>query len=196
MAHSSEEVEIKLAVSGPAAARRLLAGAGFRVSSSRVFEANDVWDTPDQSLRQRRNLLRLRQAGKRHFLTYKGTPVEGPHKRREELEVELSSSQTLALILERLGYSLQFRYEKHRTEFQIPGQKGTATLDETPIGTFLELEGQARWIDRTAKLLGFRTEDYITKSYGTLYFEYCREHNLQPSNMVFNRSNSRKRTSK
>jgi adenylate cyclase class 2 len=196
MAHSSEEVEIKLAVSGPAAARRILAGAGFRVSSSRVFEANDVWDTPDHALRNRRNLLRLRQAGKRQVLTFKGTPVSGPHKRREELEVDVSSSRTLALILERLGFTLQFRYEKHRTEFQVPGQKGTATLDETPIGTFLELEGQARWIDRTAKLLGFRPEDYITRSYGTLYFEYCREHDIEPANMVFNRSKSRKRTSK
>ena len=185
MANTTEEVEIKLAVASAGAGRRLLAKAGFQVSKPRVFEANDVWDTSEQALRNRRNLLRLRQAGDRHVLTYKGAPVDGPHKRREELEVTLSDSRKMALILQRLGYTLQFRYEKYRTEFELPGQKGTATLDETPIGTWLELEGGPRWIDRTAAKLGFRREDYVTSSYGTLYLEHCRANGIEPTNMVF-----------
>jgi hypothetical protein len=34
-------------------------------------------------------------------------------------------------------------------------------LDETPAGVFLELEGPSRWIDRTARRLGFAESDYL-----------------------------------
>ena len=60
-----------------------------------------------------------------------------------------------------------------------------ATLDETPIGMFMELEGTPTWIDRTARKLGFGQPDYITASYGRLYLDWCREHGVKPGNMVF-----------
>jgi adenylate cyclase class 2 len=62
---------------------------------------------------------------------------------------------------------------------------GTVTLDETPIGDFLELEGPSDWIDRTARDLGFSTSDYITSSYITLYMEFCKNRQVQPSFMTF-----------
>ncbi len=46
---------------------------------------------------------------------------------------------------------------------------GVAMLDETPAGVFLELEGPPRWIDRTARRLGFGEADYITASYAELH---------------------------
>jgi hypothetical protein len=45
------------------------------------------------------------------------------------------------------------------------------TLDETPIGVFVELEGERREIDRAARMLGFARSDYINKSYGELLLE-------------------------
>ena len=62
---------------------------------------------------------------------------------------------------------------------------GKVLLDETPIGNYLEIEGSPRWIDRTAKLLGFSTADYITRSYGYLYLAYCRERRMPASDMLF-----------
>ena len=59
------------------------------------------------------------------------------------------------------------------------------TLDETPIGVFLELEGPAKWIDSTAKELGFSYADYITASYGVLFAEWCKEYELSTRDMVF-----------
>ena len=56
---------------------------------------------------------------------------------------------------------------------------------ETPIGNFLEIEGRPRWIDRTARVLGFSTTDYITRSYGYLYLAYCRERRLPAKDMLF-----------
>ena len=59
------------------------------------------------------------------------------------------------------------------------------TIDETPIGTFLELEGEPEWIDRTAALLGFTTGDYVTASYASLYLEYRQSNATVPMDMVF-----------
>jgi len=64
-------------------------------------------------------------------------------------------------------------------------------VDETPIGAYMELEGNARWIDRTARQLGFAPAHYITASYGSLYFEWCRARGIEPGDMVF-KSRSRK----
>ena len=118
-------------------------------------------------------------------VTYKGRPTIARHKSREELELTVSDGATMALIFERLGFCPAFRYEKYRTEFRQDRGAGTATLDETPVGLYLELEGSARWIDRTAKEMGFGEPDYITVSYARLYLDWCRKNRKKPSNMVF-----------
>ncbi len=185
MAHIAQETEIKLAVPDARFARRLLRTAGFRVSRPRVFEANTVFDTPRRSLRRAATLLRVRQAGGTVTLTYKGRAVAGRHKSREELELEIPDAGAIAAILARLGFEAAFRYEKCRTEFRQPRRSGIIMLDETPVGVFLELEGTAHWIDRTARKLGFEESHYITASYGRLYLEWCKRRRVKPSNMVF-----------
>lgn len=185
MAKGNQEIEIKLRVEDAAAARRMLRGTGFRVRKRRVFEANRVYDTAALSLRAAKQLLRLRTVGTRHLLTFKGAPLPGKHKRREEWELAVPDATVMEAILTRLGYQLVFRYEKYRTEFSRAGEAGVVTVDETPIGTFLELEGPPAWIDRTARRLGFRATDYITLSYGSLYLEYCQLQGVEPSHLVF-----------
>jgi adenylate cyclase, class 2 len=179
------ETEIKLAVSGAAVGRGLLRAAGFRVSRRRVFEANTLFDTTRQTLRRTGRLLRVRQAGSLGTLTYKGPPAIGKYKDREELEVETSDAPRLAEMLARLDFRPVFRYEKYRTEYRRTDEAGLATLDETPVGVFLELEGPPSWIDRNARRLGFREAGYITASYYALYAEHCRKHGVRPTHMTF-----------
>jgi adenylate cyclase class 2 len=136
-------------------------------------------------LRGNEQLLRVRQAGQKGVLTYKGPGVEGKYKEREELEVEVSAPGRLREILEHLDFISAFRYEKYRTEYRRSREKGVATLDETPVGVYLELEGAPAWIDRTARRLGFAESDYSTASYYGLYVDYCRVHGLQPTHMTF-----------
>ena len=95
--------------------------------------------------------------------------IGGRHKSREELEIEISDAGTALAILENLGFHRVFRYQKYRTEYSQPGARGVVTLDETPIGCYLEVEGSPRWIDRTARKLGFSEKHYITASYGALF---------------------------
>ena len=163
------EIEIKLRLASVAQGRRLLGRAGFTVSKRRVFEENILYDTAESALRNSGSALRLRTSGKREVLTFKGPCEPGKHKSREELEMELGDRKTFEAILSRLGFQPVFRYEKYRAEYSRARTRGTATLDETPVGVFFELEGTPAWIDRTARELGFSEADYITAGYVELH---------------------------
>ena len=109
MPQHSHEIEIKLSVTDARSARTLLRKAGFRVSRPRVFEANTVFDTAELTLRKSGKLLRIRTAGKVATLTYKGRPVAGRHKSREELEVEISDAAKMSAIVDRLDFRAEFK---------------------------------------------------------------------------------------
>ena len=180
------EIEIKLRLNGNLnEIRRALRDQGFRVSKSRVFESNVLLDTPNRALRSHGKLIRVRRVGAHHLLTYKGPSEQGKYKKRHEIEIPLPDSFGLEQILNEIGYHPIFRYEKFRTEYTKRPATGKVLLDETPIGNYLEIEGSPRWIDRTARLLGFSADDYITRSYGYLYLAYCRERRTEPAHMLF-----------
>ena len=185
MASNGRELEIKLPTTGVNEARHRLRAAGFRVSKKRVFEKNILYDRAAADLRHSAQLLRMREIGKSFKLTYKGTPEPGKHKSREEIETGVADGPAFDAILARLGYLPTFCYEKFRTEFQRRGSKGIATLDETPIGTYLELEGDPQWIDRMARTLGYEEKDYITASYARLFFEWRERNGATEENMLF-----------
>ncbi len=183
--------------------------------NGRVHEENVIFDTPQGGLAKHGQLLRIRTEtpeprGRRGaasakrprvVLTFKRpiTPSQegnvasserGSHKVREEIEVEVGDAGTLTKIFEGLGMRGWFRYEKYRTTFRLAAAKSWARgllieLDETPIGTFVELEGPAQAIDRAAGELGFSKGDYVLKNYLTLYVEECRRRGEEPRQMVF-----------
>jgi len=178
-----ERNRIKLAVPDVKTARGLLRAAGFRVSKRRVFESNMVFDTPELSLRRAATLLRVRQAGGVATLTYKGPPVIARHKSREELELEISDARAMAAIIERLGLGPVFRYEKYRTEYRQPRRSGIATLDETPVGIYLELEGTPQWIRPRRAEIGIRGGRLHHASYARLWLDWCGWHGVRASDM-------------
>ncbi len=185
MSKTTEENEVKIAVASPAKTRAHLRDKGFKISSRRIYEQNIVLDLPGGTVRNSGRLLRVRTVGKKVICTYKGVEIPGPHKRREEREFEASDLTACLALFAGLGYTPSWRYEKYRTEFQREGEPGILMLDETPIGTFLELEGPARWLDLTAKDLGFSKNDYIFLSYARLHAQWCAEDEKPMSDMVF-----------
>jgi adenylate cyclase, class 2 len=180
-----QETEIKLRVPSAATARRLLAQHGFQLVRRRVFESNTIFDTPAGDLYRQGCLLRVRTAGRVATLTYKGPSNPGRHKSRPELDFEIANAEGMAWVLERLGFHPVFRYEKYRAEYANRSRHALVTIDETPIGVFMELEGAPGWIDRTARALGFSETDYITASYASLYFADCATRGFAASHMVF-----------
>jgi adenylate cyclase class 2 len=127
----------------------------------------------------------VRSAGNILTCTFKGRELPGIHKRREEREFHPDDLAECLALFAGLGFVPSLRYEKYRTEFTCEGDPGTAMLDETPIGVFLELEGPARWLDATAKRLGYSRDDYILLSYGRLYADWCTEYEIVSNEMVF-----------
>src|SRR5437870_10779319 len=145
----------------------------------KVHEENVIFDTPQGGLAKHGQLLRIRTetpearrksktngSKRRIVLTFKqplahpeseGTQSahRGFYKVRDEIEMEATDAGTLTKIFEGLGMRGWFRYEKYRKTFRMPASKAWAKgllieLDETPIGTFVELEGPAPAIDRVA----------------------------------------------
>jgi adenylate cyclase, class 2 len=212
----AQEIEIKLRVEDIDALKAALKKMGARLllgGTGRVHEWNTLFDTDQQDLRKREQLLRTRvetpdghvsrghkNGGQPALLTFKG-PVVGRrprgggskigrgHKVREEIEFQLGDAAGAAKILERLGMRPSFHYEKYRTTFRLPTEdwaKGLLIeLDETPIGTFMELEGPPKAIDRAAKEFGFSKKDYILTNYVSLFVEDCRRRGQKMGDMVF-----------
>jgi adenylate cyclase class IV len=111
--------------------------------------------------------------------------AQSRYKEREEIEYRLPDARRFERLLERLGLRVWFRYEKYRTHYRVSGSALKIDLDETPIGTFLELEGSRRSIDGAAKALGYRVREYITASYLELYASDCARRGISVANMVF-----------
>jgi len=180
----------------------------------RVHQMNLIFDTPDGGLAKHGQLLRIRtetpapakkvakaKGVTRTLLTFKSPPEQlaigdvtpsrdRRHKVREEIETELKDGATVQRIFEGLGLRGWFRYEKYRTTYALPGRLGWAKgllieLDETPIGTFVELEGPGAAIDRAAKELGFSQREYVVKNYLVLYLDECKRKGVSPADMLF-----------
>jgi len=163
------EREIKIRVSGPEAAREALTRVGAALVRLRHFEDNVLFDDPAGSLRSTGAALRLRVTPNGGVLTFKGPrAIEEGMKVREERETFVEDPDVIPAILKRLGYRPVFRYQKYRESWTHRGQE--IEVDETPIGTFLEIEGDAEGIQAVAADLGYQPADYLSESYVGLFF--------------------------
>lgn len=178
-----KEVEIKFLVDDLRAIERKLRAAGFHLKTASTHEMNTLYDLPDNALRQRGELLRLRQYGKKWKLTHKAKAQSGRHKSRLETETELLEGKQMESILRALGFRPVFRYEKFRAEYS--DGEGEVVLDKTPIGNLAEIEGKPRWIDRTAKTLGLDRKHYITSNYAQLFFDWKKRTGSPAEEMTF-----------
>ena len=163
--------------------RRALALAGAEDMGAH-FEANVVFDTPDQRLRATDRLLRVRSQERpgvsRHVLTLK-LPVAGPEpgafKAREERELAIESAAAMVDVLTGLGFVAVARYEKVRAVWRLSVRGGAPAqvlveLDELPFARVVEVEGPAHAQDGVARLLGLDNCEISTKSYHALHQEW------------------------
>ena len=163
-----EETEVKLRVASAEAARAMLDRLGAVHERPRVFEDNVLYDDPAGSLRTAGCVLRLREVGGEALLTFKGPKrvVEGA-KSRDEHETCVASAAEMRAILAAAGYRPIFRYQKYRETWRFRGVE--VVVDETPIGTFFEIEGELASIHAAASALGYTANDYLSDSYVGLF---------------------------
>ena len=177
------EREIKLRFDSAAQARDRILSIGATPLRGRRLQEDCLLDTEQDSLYRRRCVLRVRNEGGKSLLTFKGPVQPSAMKVREEHETVVADGDALLTILQELGLHVWFRYEKYREEFAA--EDVVIAIDETPVGTFVEIEGGEEHIHRTAAALGKTPDDYITDSYRMLFLAYCREQGLTVTDMLF-----------
>lgn len=182
------EIKLRFASAEEARARVQDAAVGATPLRCRRLQEDCLLDAEDDRLFRRRCVLRVRSEGGKSLLTFKGPVQPGVVKVREEFETVVADGDTLLTILNELGLRIWFRYEKYREEYAA--EDVVIAIDETPVGTFVEIEGTEDHIHRVAAAMGRGPADYITDSYRTLFTEYCRTHGSAARDMTFAQAGS------
>lgn len=193
------EIKLKIGDAEETLARCLELGA--ELVQERLFEDNQILDFEDLRLKREGKLIRLREYGEERSLTFKGpAAVGGRVKTREEIEVEIQSLEPWQLIFQQLGLRPMFRYQKYRRIYRLledrlwkaagtrPAGEGRhlkIMFDETPIGNFLELEGDEDMIVLVAERLGYGPGAFILETYRELFLRECRRQGIAACDMLF-----------
>jgi adenylate cyclase class 2 len=177
------EREVKIRYPDPDLARAALAAIGAVPLRPRRLQDDTLYDTADSALRARRAVVRLRCEPDRAFVTFKGPGQPGPMKLREEQETEVADATVMRRVLHELGLTAWFRYQKFREEYEAPGV--VIALDETPIGTYLEVEGSEEGILTVTDALGRSPADFILDSYRGLFMTFIQLNDLSARDMLF-----------
>lgn len=209
----SAEIELKFPIRDLAHFEMRLPELGFVLDTPRTFEQNTLYDTPERTLRESTQILRIRRYGELWTVTHKRTTEAAPnhseperYKVRIETETRVDDGPAIGVIFEVLGYAPVFRYEKFRTEWSqiTPTIEGPLfsdarhpaevaplaahchlVIDETPIGDYAELEGPPAWIDETLAKLGIDPASCLTDSYGRLFLAWKERTGSPAENLTF-----------
>ena len=190
------EREVKLSFASHDAARAAVTALRAEPHRARRLQDDRLLDMPDGRLRTARSTLRVRMespatdadaaAGSRGAtasVTFKGPPQPDVMKVREELETAVADGAAMLAVLNAVGFAVIWRYQKYREEFERDGT--IIAIDETPCGTFVELEGDEAGVTTLARALGRGVDDYITASYRGLWEEQCGAQGRPVDDMVF-----------
>ena len=175
------EREFKFRVESLGAVVEKLREVGAERGERSVLERNWLFDRGSR-IREAGQVLRLREDNGGTRLTYKGpTSLEDGARVRTEIELGVSDLDAARSLLEALGFEATGYYEKRRGTWFLGSAE--IALDETPIGSFVEIEGDRAL--EVVELIGFDSQGAETESYVALYEEYRKEHPEAPQHMVF-----------
>jgi adenylate cyclase class 2 len=182
------EREVKLLFPAAAAARAAVMALGAMPAHGRRLQDDTLYDTPDATLRHKGCLIRLRterwsDGPETTTLTVKGPAQPGEMKIREEHETRIENGNVMQRAFDELGLRRWFRYQKYREEFSANGI--VIAIDETPVGTYVELEGDAHAIHAMTTALGRSPADFIVDSYYRLFMKRRDELGLRGDDMLF-----------
>jgi len=141
----------------------------IKLKAKKSFEGviqGEFFDYPNKKLQKNNELLRLRTAGKKAFLTFKGKLKKGKVKCCEEKEIEVENYNKAKEILLAIGLIvIKGTMTKHRVSYSL----GKTHFEiETPleeysfIPPFMEIESEsAKNIYKYAKILGYNEKDCL-----------------------------------
>jgi predicted adenylyl cyclase CyaB len=163
--------------------RLVTLGANHR---STVLETNIILDHEKLMLRNQACGLRIRGAApidggnSKVTVTYKGPPIPGRYKSREEIEFITDDWEQTVKLYARLGFVTMLHYQKHRESWQLGNC--LVEMDQLPeIGLFAEIEGPDEdSIHRVQEQLGLEGITHVESSYVQMLLTYCMEHDINP----------------
>ena len=177
------EREVKLQFGSVEVARDAVTSAGAAPLRCRRLQEDALLDDEAETLRKRRCVLRVRVESGRSLVTFKGPVQVSPMKLREEIETVIGDGETMLRCFEQLGYGVWFRYQKYREEYALSDV--IVAIDETPVGVFVEVEGDEHGIIEATRALGRTPDDFVLDSYRSLFMEHRRAHGLPATDMLF-----------
>lgn len=179
-----QEIEVKFYVRDLKKLEARLRERKARLVQPRIHETNIRFDTADQDLGRQQRVLRLRQDEQVRF-TYKGpSKNEAGVLSRTEIELTLDDFEKAKQFLEALGFEKSFFYEKFRTTYELDDLH--IMLDETPLGSFIEIEGASRnSIHALSEKLDLNWAAAVGASYALLFERARRAQRLDVSDMSF-----------
>ena len=142
------EVEVKLRADHGTLRSRL--GEIGAESAGTVTQVDTYYDHPGRSFEDTDEALRIRretdESGEQAKITYKGPLVDDVSKTREEAETEVEDGETMATIIESVGFDPAATVTKTRERFR--SGEYTVTLDTVEgLGEFVEIETEAEEVE-------------------------------------------------
>ncbi len=178
------EQEIKARLADPDKLRDRLRAEGARLVHPSGLEVNDLFDLPEGFLRAAGRVLRIRFYEGQATLTLKGrASLDRGLKVRTEHETAVADGEALERIIKGLGFVRKFRYEKYREVWTFDGLE--VVIDRTPMGTFVEIEGEGDRVREFGASLGLAQEDLLERSYATLWSQWRADHPEASVDMLF-----------
>ncbi len=157
-----KEIEVKILGINRNKCEKTLISLGAK----KIFDGEILtlfYDYSDSSIQKAKNLLRLRKAGVKSFLTFKQYVKDSHAKVRKEFDVEVSDFDTTHMILKGLGLTATLSVRKHRSSYILNDVhfEFDHHLDEyVYIPDFLEIEAKnLESLYQAASLFGFKKED-------------------------------------
>lgn len=136
------EVEVKAKVNNFSGIKEKLADMGA-LKIKDEHQRDTYFNAPDRDFGVTDEALRIREipenSGKRTILTYKGAKMDDLSKTRQEIEVDITDSENMALILINLGFKKAAVVTKDRAIYNL--DEFIITLDTVcDVGTYVEIE--------------------------------------------------------
>ena len=151
------EVELKAVVEDLAGTRKQIEKAGARL----VFEgklADTRYDVESRELTERDEVLRVRRyeapGSSKTYLDWKGpTEIQDVYKVREEISTLVEDFESLARILESLGFVVTMEIDREIAQYELGG--ATIRFETYPrMDVLVEVEGEPDSIESAIEALG------------------------------------------
>ena len=178
-----KEIELKFRIEKPSLISEKLKEVEAKFLG-KTFEKTIKFETKDNDLKKQGKFVRIR-TGFKNVITFKRmiNKIDKDFKEREEIEVEISDPEKIKKILENLGFTKKWVMEKYREKWQWG--RAEIVIDKLPFGSFVEIEGSKKAIEKTAKVLGLNLKERITATYWELWENYRRKRGIKNENIIF-----------